>query len=200
MAIINPTSPTFSQIEAPVVLASGTNGNLRTLDLKTKYGAWLYVRIGRRNGSALTRSGYVMVRRTDNDTLVHPAVVYDIMNSIAAAQNNTFSAGTSIGDTTLTLTSAAGFAIGDTICMHSDDTAANRVEFNRIVDIATNTLTLERAMRVAHNNLDRVTSLAEVASIFLPGGDHYDIRCINVSGQPLLFAVDAAVLDSETIT
>jgi hypothetical protein len=199
-SVVTRTSPTFSQVEAPVVLASGTNGTLRSLDLKTKFGAWVYVRMGRRVATSLTRAAYVAIRRTDNDTLVLPMQVYDAISQTATAQSNTLSAGASIGDETITLTSATGFAAGDTICMHSDDTSANRVEFARIVSISSNTLTLERGLRVAHNSSDRVTSLADVAQVYIPGGDHYGIRCINGSGQSMLFAVDVVVDDSETIT
>jgi len=200
MATVTRTSPTYTQIEAPVVLATGNYGTLRTLDLKTKYGAWLYVRIGRRAATALTRSGYVTIRRTDNDTLVLPVPSFDVISQTVAAISTTLNGATSIGDTTVVLTSATSFAIGDTICLHSDDTNANRVEFARIVAISSNTLTLERALRVAHNNLDRVTTLADVAMVYLPGGEHYEIRCINNSGQSLLFAIDAVEEVSETIT
>jgi|688.fasta_scaffold15194_3 hypothetical protein len=199
MATIKPLTPTFSQVEAPVVIGSGSLGTLRTLDLKLKRGAWLYIRVGRRVATLLTRPGYVMVRRTDNDALVHPFTAYDFVTQIAAAQSNTLSAGTSIGDGSITLTSATGFAIGDTICLHSDDTNANRVEFARVTNIATNTLTLERNLRVAHNNLDRVTSLADCYSVWLPGGDHYEIRCVNTSGQSLVFAIDAVTDEGDEI-
>jgi len=206
MATVTKTSPTFVQVEAPVVLATATLGTLRNssnvaeLDLRTKYGAWIYVRMGRRVATALNRSAYVSIRRTDNETLVLPLQTYDVVSQIAAAQSNTLSAGTSIGDGSITLTSATGFAIGDSICLHSDDTNANRVEFARIVNIATNTLTLERNLRVAHNSGDRVTSLADVRQIWIPGGEQYEIRCINNSGQSIVFAVDMVVDNGDTIT
>ena len=200
MAAVTKTTPTFTQLEAPVVLATGSLGTLRTIDLKTKYGAWLYIRMGRRVATALTRSAYVSVRRTDNDTLVLPFTGYDFVSTTIAAQSNTLSAGTSIGDGTITLTSATGFAVGDTICIHSDDSNANRVEFARVVSIATNTLTLERNLRVAHNSADRVTSLSDVATVFIPGNDHYEVRCINNSGQAMVFAIDYAIEEGDTIT
>jgi hypothetical protein len=200
MGTITKTTPTFSQIEAPVVIASGSLGTLRTLDLRTKFGAWLYVRMGRRTGTALTRSAYVAIRRTDNDTLVLPNQMFDAISQTATAQNNTLSAAASIGDGTIPLTSATGFAVGDTICLHSDDSNANRVEFARIVSIATNTLTLERNLLVAHNSADRVTSLADVQSIWLPGNERYEIRCINNSGQAIIFAIDAVTDEGETFT
>lgn len=200
MASITKTTPTFSQVEAPVVIASGSLGTLRTLDLKTKMGAWFYVRMGRRVATALTRAAYVAVRRSDNDTLVLPIQTYDVISQTAAAQSSTLSAATNVGDGTITLASATGFAIGDTICLHSDDTNANRVEFARIVAIATNTLTLERNLRVAHNSADRVTSLADVRGFYIPGGEHYEIRCINNSGQSIVFAIDAVIDEGDTIT
>lgn len=200
MGTITKTTPTYSAIESPVVIASGSLGTLRTLDLRTKFGAWLYVRMGRRTGTALTRSAYVAIRRTDNDTLVLPNQMFDAISQTATAQNNTLSAAASIGDGTITLTSATGFAVGDTICLHSDDSNANRVEFARIVSIATNTLTLERNLLVAHNSADRVTSLADVQSIWLPGNERYEIRCINNSGQAMVFAIDAVTDEGETFT
>lgn len=200
MGTITKTTPTYSAIESPIVIASGSLGTLRTLDLRTKFGAWLYVRMGRRTGTALTRSAYVAIRRTDNDTLVLPNQMFDAISQTATAQNNTLSAAASIGDGTITLTSATGFAVGDTICLHSDDSNANRVEFARIVSIATNTLTLERNLLVAHNSADRVTSLADVQSIWLPGNERYEIRCINNSGQAMVFAIDAVTDEGETFT
>lgn len=198
MGTITKTTPTYSQIESPVVIASGSLGTLRTLNLRTKFGAWLYVRMGRRGATSLTRAAYVAIRRTDNETLVLPVQIYDAISQTATAQSNTLSAAASIGDGTITLTSATGFAVGDTICLHSDDTNANRVEFARIVSISSNTLTLERNLLAAHNSGDRVTSLADVQQIWLPGNEHYEIRCINNSGQSMLFAIDAAIDEGET--
>ena len=200
MALITKTNPTYTQVEAPVVIASGSLGTLRTLNLKTKFGAWLYVRMGRRVATALTRSAYVAIRRTDNDSLVLPNQMFDAISQTAVAQSNTLSANTAVGDGTCVLTSATGFAIGDTICLHSDDTNAQRVEFARIVNIATNTLTLERNMLVAHTSGDRVTSLADVQSIWLPGNETYEIRCINNSGQSMVFAIDCVTDEGETFT
>lgn len=201
MALVTRTLPTFNQVEAPVVLATGSVGTLRTLDLKTKVGAWLYVRMGRRTNTTLTRAAYVAIRRTDNDTLVLPLQTYDVVSQTAAAGNTTLSANAAIGDETITLTANTGFAVGDTICMHSDDDNANRVEFARLVENTTGTTwRLERNLRVDHNSLDRVTNLADVRAMFVPGGDHYEIRCINNSGQSIIFAIDQNTEEGDTIT
>lgn len=201
MALVTRTSPTFAQVEAPIVIASGSLGTLRTLDLKTKAGAWLYVRMGRRVATALTRAAYVQIRRTDNDTLTLPIQTYDVISQTAAAASTTLSAGQSIGDGTITLTSSTGFAVGDTVCLHSDDTNAQRVEFVRLVENTTGTTwRLERNLRVAHNSADRVTNLADVRAIYVPGGEHYEIRCMNNSGQSIVFAIDQVTEEGDTIT
>jgi hypothetical protein len=200
MATVTKTAPTFSIIEAPVVVASGSVGTNRTLDLKTSIGAWLYIRMGRRLGTALTRAAYVLVRRSDNDTLVLPAQTFDVISQTATAQSTTVSTASAIGDSTVVLAAIGTFAIGDTICLHSDDTNANRVEFARIINIATNTITVERPFRTAHSVGDRVTNLADVRQVYIPGGDIYEIRCINTSGQAIVFAVDAVTDNGDTIT
>ena len=201
MALVTRTSPTFAQVEAPVVLATGSVGTLRTLDLKTKAGAWFYVRMGRRVATALTRAAYVQIRRTDNDTLTLPIQTYDVISQTAAAASTTLSAGQSIGDGTITLTSSTGFAVGDTVCLHSDDTNAQRVEFVRLVENTTGTTwRLERNLRVAHTSTDRVTNLADVRAIYVPGGEHYEIRCMNNSGQSIVFAIDQVTEEGDTIT
>lgn len=201
MALVTRTTPTFAQVEAPVVLATGSVGTLRTLDLKTKAGTWFYVRMGRRVATALTRAAYVAIRRSDNDTLTLPIQTYDVISQTVAAASTTLSAGQSIGDGTITLTANTGFAVGDTVCLHSDDTNANRVEFVRLVENTTGTTwRVERNLRVAHNSTDRVTNLADVRAIYVPGGEHYEIRCMNNSGQSIVFAIDQVTEEGDTIT
>jgi len=204
MATVTKTAPTFSIIESPVVIASGSVGTNRTLDLKTSIGAWLYIRMGRRLGTALTRAAYVLVRRSDNDTLVLPAQTFDVISQTATAQSTTVSTASAIGDQTVVLAAIGTFAIGDTICLHSEGgTGAytpDRVEFARIINIATNTITVERPFRTAHSIGDRVTNLADVRQVYIPGGDIYEIRCINTSGQSIVFAVDAVTDNGDTIT
>jgi hypothetical protein len=125
---------------------------------------------------------------------------FDVISQTATAQSTTVSTASAIGDSTVVLTAIGTFAIGDTICLHSDDTNANRVEFARIINIATNTITVERPFRTAHSVGDRVTNLADVRQVYIPGGDIYEIRCINTSGQSIVFAVDGVADPGETIT
>lgn len=204
MAVVTPTSPTFSTIIAPLVLASGTTlGTRQTLDLKTKFGAFLYPMIGRRAATALTRSGYIAIRRSHNSnaSFQFPNSAYDFVSSIVAANSTTVSSGGAAGATTVVLASGTGYAADQWACLHSDDTNANRVEFVKITDLTTATIAVDRVFLVSHNASDRVTNQADVgAPIWLPGGDIYEITPVNNSGQSLVFHCLAATYDSDTIT
>lgn len=201
--VISPTTPTYlSPAPVPdVVLASGdTLGTVYTLDLKTKKGAVLFVGIGRRLNTALTRNGRLICRRTRDNAIVQPFSAYDTdtVNSTVAAASTTVSSGGASGSNTVTVASASGFAVGDLICLHSDDTNADRVEFACIHGISGSVLTVDRNFRVSHNSSDRVTNLATVRTVFLPGGDIWEIYAANNSGQSLVYRVEGYTLDSDT--
>jgi hypothetical protein len=198
MATITPTTPTFTQVIAPVVVTNGNLGTRTTLDLTTKRGAYLYGRIGRRTTTALTRSGYIAVRPTNNTSLSLPGSRFDLVSSIAAAISTTLNGAVSAAATTYVLTSATSFAIGDVLCLHSDDTNANRVEFSKVAGISSNTITPDFSIAIAHNNADRVTTQGDVFASYIPGGDIYEIRAVNPSGQDLVFALDVVVDNGDT--
>ena len=196
MGTINPTSPTYSNPEPPLAASNGTVGSVRTLDLKTAFGAWVTCFIGRSVATALTRSALVAIRRTHNNTDAIPSTVYDAVSTTGAAIANTLSAGASQNATTITLTSATSFAVGDVICISPATTT--RMSWNRILSISSNTLTLEAPLALAANSGDGVVTMGDVIPIWLPGGDVYSLTCINNSGQSVAFKVLAAVIASET--
>lgn len=197
MPNITRLSPTFSTVQAFTVLANtantGAQSTLQTLDLTTSVdGAVLYCFIGRRNGTALTRGGEIVITPTQNNAVNIPIQAFNVVGQIATAISTTLSAGSSIGDSTISITSSTSFAVGDTVCIASDDSNANRVEFARVRGVGTNQLTFNRALRFAHNSADRIVTLADVRRIALPPGDIYEIRCVNpVAGQDLIFGVYA---------
>lgn len=203
MAVIIPTAPTFSDVEAAIVLATATQGTRRTLDLTTKLGAWLLVRIGRRVLTALTNPGRVIVRATSNDTVIHPSPVLDRVTDTVLAVAPTLTSGTAIGDMTIPVSSITGLSStgGDVLCLHSDDTAGSRVEFVDTDLASGSTVTLRSPLKLAHSSGDRVTNKADVfPPLWLPGGDIYAIRCLNQSGFSLVFEVKAIVLPGYTST
>lgn len=198
MAIITKTTNTFQSIQVAAVIASGSLGTRVVLDLRNKDGAYIHCMIGRQIATALTRSAYVAIRKTDDDTLVIPNPQYDVVSQTVVAIATTLSAGASIGDGTISVASASGLVEGHILCLSG--ASAARPEFCRIVSISGTTLTLEAPLRVAHNSGDDVRNLADAFTQWIPGGDKYAIRCINNSGQSLLFQVDAEVESGYTST
>lgn len=198
---ITPTALTYSTVITPVVVTSGSRGTRTTLDLTTKRGAWLHGFIGRRAATALTRAGIIAIRPTQNSTQPLPGPRFDMVSTIAAVFSTTLNGAVSANATSYVLTSATSFVVGDILCLHSDDTSANRVEFSRVHSISSNTITPEFDVAVAHNSADRVTTGADAfTNVWLPGGDVYEIRPLNNSGQDLLFALYAAVDNGDTST
>jgi hypothetical protein len=200
MSTFNPTAPTFSTpIAATSYTTSATPGTTVTLDLSTAIGSWLHVRIGRNAATALTRAAYVAVRRQDNNTIIHPANAYDCVSSIASCNATTVSSGGASGATTMVLASGTGFVAGQTCCAQL---AGARCEFFQITDLTTATITIDRSggFRTSHNASDVVTNGADVFSVWIPGGDIWEITPVNNSGQTVVMAVDAAVYASDTGT
>jgi len=202
MATANPSTPTFSQILLQVLASGTTLGTKFTLDLKTKFGAFVVPMIGRRGATALTRPGYIAIRRTQNDDSSNqiPSTFFDFVSSIATVNSTTVSSGGSSGTNTVVLASGTGFAAEQWVCLHSDDTNCSRVEFVRTIDLTSATIAIDRNFKVSHNASDRVTNGADVSGpIWLPGGDIYEFGAVNNSGQALLFQVLAQTYDSDTI-
>jgi hypothetical protein len=200
MATVTPTSPTFSTpITAASFATSATPGTTVQLDLLTKFGAWLVCRIGRNAATALTRFGYIAIRRTVNNTLNVPNTNYDFQSSTTAVNATTLNGASNSGTTTIVLTTATGFAAGQTICMNS---SGSRIEFCQVDDLTTSTLTIDRStgFRLTHNSGDTITWGADVGAVWIPGGDIWEITPVNNSGQTLIMGVDAITYASDTIT
>jgi hypothetical protein len=198
MAVVTKTLPSFTQLETPIILATGSQGAVRNLDLREKYGAVVFGRMARRATTTLTRPALISIRRTHNGTLVLNAQTYDIQSQIAAAVVPTVTSGGVAGTNTVTVSNATGLNPGDIICLHS--TTAERVEFARIFSTAGAVVTVEKNFRVSHDVSDVVTNFADDRHIFVPGGDLYEITCHNNSGQAILFEVYAAIDNGDTIT
>lgn len=195
-----PTVMTYSTPIAASSIASGTlPGTTVTVDLTTKFGAWLYCRIGRTTTSALTNAAYIAIRRQVNNTLIYPSVNYDFVSSIAAVNSTTISSGGSSSNTSIVLAAGAGFTNRQIICIHS---SGARVEFAALIGLSASTVWVDRSVgfRLTHNASDVVSNGADVGNVWIPGGDIWELTPINNSGQTLVFAVDAAVYASDTGT
>src|SRR6185312_9944881 len=96
MAVVNPTTPGIpSDPIAAESIATGAQGTRGTLDIRTKFGAWLYARIGRTVATALTTATppVIRIRRThNNDNIENPTTVYDWTANVAAVNKGTLTA------------------------------------------------------------------------------------------------------------
>ena len=195
---IYPTTPTYQTPLAIGIVSNSAMSSRVTLDLKIKRGATLLVRIGRRAATTPTRAGYVAIRNTENDTIVHSSQRFDVamQGPTTAAASTTLSAGSSAGTNTVSLTSATGFAVGDTVCI---STSGGNMEFNRIVAISGTTFTLEFNLRLAAASGATFSNLAEIRSLYILGGDIYEIRAVNYSGLDLVFEVQAVVDEGDQV-
>jgi hypothetical protein len=195
---IYPTIPTYPTPLAIGIVANQAMSSRVTLDLKIKRGATLIVRIGRRAATTPTRAGYVAIRNTDNDTIVHSSQRFDVSmpGPTTAAASTTLSAGSSAGTNTVSVISATGFAVGDTVCV---STSGGNMEFNRIVAISGTTFTLEFNLRLAAASGATFSNLADTRSQYIPGGDIYEIRAVNYSGLDLVFEVQAIVDEGDQV-
>ena len=198
---ITPTSPTFTQVVAPVAKAASTLTAPVTLDLTTKRGAWVIGRIGRTIATALTRSAYIAIRNTNNSGGNYPNTSRDLVSSTTAASvaATTLNGATSVGAATSVVT-AGTFGIGDMVTQCLSATDATRFEIAKTANVSTTTSTWEQPLISAHSNGDLVVNAGDVLRVWVPGGDIYSIWCVNYSGQALIFAVDAIVDNGDTIT
>lgn len=200
--VFTPTARTFTQLLAATSYATGAAPQTTiTLDLTTKFGADLLLRIGRNAATALTRAARFSIRRTNNGSasIRHPANAYDFLSSTAAVNATTLNGAVSAAATTALLTSGTGFAADQTCLAQS---SGLRAEFFSITDLTTATITIDDSggFLIAHNSGDVVTNGADCGTIWLPGGDIWKITPINNSGQTLVFAADAEIYASDTGT
>lgn len=198
------TTPVFSAATAPLaaqyVATATMTTRTTTLDLRGKFGAWIYVRIGRHAVTVLNTAAKVIVRPAySNDAVIHPSSPEFTSSVVVATASSTLSGATAIADTTITLASGTGFAAGDAICIHSDDTSGLRIEFAEVFSVSGAVLTLTAPLKLAHNNADRVVNGADIfARRWVAGGDVIVVRGLNYSNQNLLMEVLAETYDSDT--
>lgn len=203
MATTNPTTPTFGTAIAAEIVTTGNKGTRGTLDLRTSWGAWLYVRIGRIAATALTRSGYVMVRKQRNNAgtlLVHPSTALDRVSGIAASNVTTLTGALTANgsNATATITTTTGFTVGDTVCIWESGPTA--VEFAKVLSGPTaSVLTFEEPYLSNHANGANISRMADIFDpLWLSGGDQYEFYSQNNSGQSLLFEAYYAQYVSDT--
>lgn len=205
MATSTPTAPTFSTLISATSYATATTPYTRvTLDLTTKDRAVLIGRIGRNVATALTRPARIAIRRTDNNSMIHPADTYDMVSTTAAVTATTVSSGGAAAAQTVTLASGTGFTAGSTTAAPDDccaQLAGARCEFFKVLDVTGAVVTIDNTagFKVSHNASDVVTNGANIFSVTIPGGDIWEFIPLNNSGQTVIMSLDAIVYNGDTI-
>jgi hypothetical protein len=179
-----------------------------TLNLKTKFGAKLFVRLGRGGTTALTNGVNVQIRALANDgtnNVPHPGEVVPLLSSTAAASSTTVSSDSASGQAALNVSSSTGFAAGDTICIQDSGGGVTRLEFAKVSKTATGVLTLDSNLIFTHTaaQADTVRNKADIfAPVWLDGGSLYEVIVDygdDTAGEAVTVQVYAQTYDSDTI-
>lgn len=168
-------------VVAAQVLARGASVR-GTIDLRTRIGADLFLKIGRGGTAAITNGVDVLIRRVlNNDVAIvggaHPAGLA-LLSSVAAASGTTVNVDSAAGQAALNVTSITGFAAGELVCIQDSGGGVTRVEWHRISRTATGILTMDRNLQFAHTaaQADTVRDQADVFTpIWVAGGSLYEV-------------------------
>lgn len=161
-------------VQAQTTVAPAANQRA-TMDLRSVYGAMLYVNVGRSATTAITGNPMTLVVRPlhNNGARRHPANPHGRLAGSAAALAPTISGTQNAPQTSLTLSSTTSMVAGDLICVGYG--TANE-EFCRVSKVTSGTVILLDAPTINnHANSEIVTTQAESWAIPIPGGHLYEV-------------------------
>ena len=205
MATATPNWTDNVSIIAASTLAAG-NKTRGTLDLRSKFGAFLFVRLGRKGSTAPASAIQVQVRRVlNNDAAggIHPASPVPLAGSVSTGQATTVNADSASGQSVLNVASVTNFAAGDVICIY--DSGFTRLEFQRVSKVSGSTLVLDDNLGYTHTaaQADNVTRIADVfPPIWLHGGTLWEVVVdygASGSGADYVVQVLGQTYDSDTV-
>jgi hypothetical protein len=181
----------FNTVIAGQTLANGSTLAPELVDLRNADSAVFHVFIGRRNTTAPTAEMRVQIRRTLNDTVVIPGRTFDVTNQspTTAANQTTTSQAQNVGDAQIVVSNAAGFAVGDVICISAAAGGTGTHQWADIIAISGNTFTLAEPLKSAVASADRVANFGTYLPQTVEGGDQIRVRVRNGSGQEMAVAV-----------
>src|SRR5689334_12133989 len=120
-------APSWSAITPVAIQTLALGAVVRgTVDLSTKFGAFLYPRMGRTSTSAPTSTAAprCLIRRVPAAGGEHPGAVADLQGGTTAAVTATCGASVPAGSS-ITTTGTPTYAAGDTIFIYQSATIAN---------------------------------------------------------------------------
>lgn len=181
MGTITPTWTDNVSVVSAQVMARAATPVRGTIDLRSKIGARLFIRIGRGGTAAITNGVNVLVRPVVNNGGAggtHPAASWSQITGTTAANSTTVSSTSNSGQNVLTVASGTGFAAGQIICIQDSGGGVTRLEFARISKISGGTITLDAPLNYTHTSAqaDTVRNQADVfIAPFIEGGTLYEV-------------------------
>jgi len=175
--------PNFTPVWTEIIvlasqtLARGSSVN-GTLDLRTKIGAYLFLKVGRTTAVALTDGVYVRVRRTlANNTVFHPGPTYAVTSGFAAATGSTtVSTESASGQKNLVVTTTTNFVDDDILLIGGGTASEEWARVSKITAGAPGTLHLDRNLTNIQAVAKTVIHKADVwAPPWIQGGCTYGI-------------------------
>lgn len=213
----NTVTPTFTDnvsVVAAAVLARGSTAR-GTLDLRSKFGAYLFAKIGRGGTTGLTNGVDVLIRRMPNNGAASTvggkhSVGVPLLSSIVACNGNTTISGSNAnaGDVEIHTAAVTNFAAGDIICIQDADAGVTRLEWARVskLTVASGTgLTLDSPIAFTHTTAqaDTVRNKADAfAPVWMAGGSTYEVIFDygdDAAGESVTVQAVAQTYDSDSI-
>lgn len=194
-------------VRARATLAKGITADVTTFSWATKWGGFVFIRIGRGGTTALTVGVSVLLRRTINAGAIlnvgggMPTLV---SQTVAAVSQVCAAAGNGAGVTTLTLNAAQTYAAGDIVFINGTGGSGNSEWCRVAVPLAAGTaLILDAPTKFAHNNIiDTVVNKADEWAVWLEGGCTYELVFdygASTTGEAVTIEAFAQTLDSVTV-
>ena len=205
MATATPVWTDNVSVIAAATLAAG-NKTRGTLDLRSKFGAMIFLRLGRKGATAPASAIQAQIRRViNNDGAggIHPGAPIPLAGSTSTGQSTTVNSDSNSGQNVLNVASVTNFAAGDMICIY--DTSFARLEFHRVSKVSGSTLVLDDNLGYTHTaaQADNVTRMADVfAPVWLNGGSLWEVVVdygASASGSDYVVECKAQTYDSDTI-
>jgi len=144
-----------------------------TLDLRSKFGGFLFVRLGRLGTNAPSSPILVQVRRVGT-TVGQGGASFALLGGNSSGQASTVSSDSNSGQNLLVVANTVSFNQGDSLCIY--DSGFTRLEFARIsrtIPGSPGTLVLDDELGFTHTaaQADNVTKAADVFAplLLLPG-------------------------------
>jgi len=174
------TVPTWTEQGALLASTSitATNTSRTTVNLRSVYGARLFIAIGRTNATAYTGNAPTVIVRpypTSAGTINFraPATQHSFQCGSVTAVAPTISGAVSAAATSFAVSSATGLTVGDLMCLSPGD--SGQEEWIRISRINSTTIYPDAPVLNAHDNADTATNQADCFEVWVPGGSYYEV-------------------------